>query len=463
MNSSSQFFAVGVGLTLGLASLASGETTGGSSESALRSELQTLKARLSELEAKQSDTWLNDRRAEEVKGLIREVLSDADTRASLMASGAVAGHDGKSFFLASEDGSFVLNVGGHLQFRYIYNSTDRAPGADEDEGGFQFRRAKLSFKGHVGSPKIKYGVGIQTNRNTQNIDLDYAWVGYQWMDNVTVYAGQSKGPFLREEGTSSSKQLTVERSLVNELFTGGRIQGVWAKIEADDSTIFTVTINDGANNGEVGAVSDFQNDASDIAFGGRMDMKLAGEWSQMKDFSAWSGEQQAVFIGAAVHYEIAETGDSQASGVLAAGSPFNPGAAVGYDEFLAWTLDGSIESDGMNLYAAVMGAHFNVVGGGSDIDAYGMVIQGGYMIIPDKLEPFVRWELIDPDATHQVNLVTVGANYYIKKHAAKFTTDLVWALNSLSNVGGSSGLGLLTDAAAADDQFALRTQFQLLF
>ena len=62
-----------------------------SPEADLQSQLATLKARLAELEAKQNGTWLNERRAQEVKSLVREVLSDADTRASLLSDGLTAG------------------------------------------------------------------------------------------------------------------------------------------------------------------------------------------------------------------------------------------------------------------------------------------------------------------------------------------------------------------------------------
>jgi len=451
---------------MGLTSLASASDTAGINES-LRAELASLRSRLANLEAKQNETWLSERRAEEVKAVIHEVLADADTRTSLMADGSVAGHDGKHFFLASADGSFVLNFKGHVQMRYIHNNREStassATGFDEHEYGFQLRRAKLGFSGHVGSPRFTYAIGLQTDRNDETITLDYAYFGYRVANNVVLYGGENKAPFLREELTSSSKQLTVERSLTNEIFSAGRIQGIWAKIEVDDHTHVTVAFTDGINSGESGGTKDFHNDSTDFAFTARADLRLAGEWGQMKDFNAWSGEQQAVFVGAAIHYEIVETGGISFQPALAASSLFNPTmATIGVDQILSWTVDGSIESNGMNLFASVTGLHYNTINGASNIDAYGIVVQGGYMLIPDKLEPFARWEWIDPDVRHPINLVTVGANYYLNKHHAKFTADLVWALNSLESAN-SSGLGLLPDTSGEDGQFAVRGQFQLLF
>lgn len=448
MSSNKLIAFVGI-LAIGLGGVVHAEST--PSQAAMQSELTALKTRLAELEAKQNDTWLNERRAEEVKSLVREVLSDADTRASLLANGLSAGHNGKHFFLASEDGSFVLNAGAQIQFRYIYNSRNRAGAAvDENEFGFQLRRAKLFFNGHIGSPRITYAIGLQTARNSETVFLDHAWFGYKLMDGVTVYGGESKAPFLREELTSSKRQLAVERSSVNEFFTAGRVQGVWTKIEVDDHTKLTVAITDGVNSGEAGGTKDFHNDISDFALTARVDMRLAGQWAQMKDFAAWSGEETAMFVGGAFHWEIAETGDNQTS-------------FPGIDDMFTWTIDGSIECEGTNLYAAIVGVHFNNIGGTNDIDQFGFVVQGGIMLIPDKFEPFLRWEWIDPDTTHAVNLVTVGTNYYLHKHNAKITTDLVWALNSLATIGASSSQGLLGDSVGQRNQVALRAQFQLVY
>ena len=269
MNSKRLIALVG-GLAIGLASFAYAESA--PSQAAMQSELATLKARLADLEAKQNDTWLNERRAEEVKSLVREVLSDADTRASLMADGVSAGHDGKRFFLASADGSFLLRAGAHVQFRYIYNSRNlEGTATDENEFGFQLRRVKLYFNGHIGSPRILYGIGLQADKNTEEVLIDHAWFGYKLMDGVMIFGGESKAPFLREETTSSKYQLAVERSLVNEFFTGGRIQGIWVNIEMDDHTKLAIAISDGANSGEAGSVSkDFYLDTTDFAMGARV-------------------------------------------------------------------------------------------------------------------------------------------------------------------------------------------------
>ena len=127
---------------------------------ALRAEVAAMKARLAEFESKQSVNWLDERKAEQVKSLVREVLADADTRSSLLQDGATAGHNGKNFFLASEDGSFMMKISGQIQMRHIANfrdddnSTSDDPGVDEFERGFETRRAKVEVSGHIADPRI---------------------------------------------------------------------------------------------------------------------------------------------------------------------------------------------------------------------------------------------------------------------------------------------------------------------
>ena len=55
------------------------------------------------------------------------------------------------------------------------------------------------------------------------------------------------------------------------------------------------------------------------------------------------------------------------------------------------------------------------------------------MFVSDDWELFARWDMVFGDddifANDEYTEITLGANYYIHKHAAKFTIDLVWALD----------------------------------
>ena len=453
---------------LGISSLGFADTT--PTQTDMAAELKSLRAEVAQMKAGQNESWLDQRRADEVKQLVREVLNDADTRASLQGSSAVAGYN-KGFFLASEDGSFLLKIGGRIQVRYVANIRENdheaATQVDEVEEGFQIRRVKPFFAGTIGSPKFGYRIQLAADRNTNAMGVEEAWVDYKVTDELVVMAGRFKPAFARDENTSSGKQLAVERSAVNEFFNLGYSEGIQATWTCGNIRL-AAGVNDGIRAGEIGGTNDFQNDSTDIAFNARAEYKIMGDWKQFEDYNAWSGEETGLLVGAAIQYDKDERGD----------------AGAGDTDRLMWTADLGFETGGFNAFGAVYGLHnvtsHSTATGGSatvpDSDSYGFLFQTGYFIIPDKFEPFARYEYIMADSTldagafDPLSIITVGANYYFKKHDAKLTVDVSWALDPVTanNIGGTaggthSGLGYQTDAATKENQVVVRAQFQLQF
>ncbi len=459
----------------------------------LLQEVQRLRAEVAQMRAgDENANWLNERRRAEVTALVQEVLQDADTRASLESHGHSAGHNGKNFFLAAEDGSFSMTISGQIQIRYIYNNRDQDnsdldldgvpdfPDIDENEAGFQIRRTKLTFAGHIGSPRLSYKVRLSAHRGDGDIFAEDVVIGYKLADGLHLAAGRKKLPFLREELVSSKHQLAVERSAVNEFFTLNRSEGVWVKWMPMDNVRVTAALSDGGN----ASPTDFHVDRTEApAITARIDVALAGSLDSANDFTAWEGDPFALVVGGAIHYEAGEAGDS---------------LAVNDADQFAWTIDGSLDLYPFNVYAAFIGSHVQdarffdplaLTTSEEDFDNFGAIVQAGVHLVPNKLEIFGRFEWIEVDA-HVVGdvdgdgvddsededaiLLTFGANYYFNKHNAKLTVDVVWALDSLSiNTADSkgpfgasaesSGLGLLPDSGDEEDQIAIRAQFQLLF
>lgn len=491
---SSKLIAVGGALMLGLAGTARADEP---STAELLQKIQQLEQRVSDLQGHQDGNWLNERRQEEVKALVREVLSDADTRASLQAEGLTAGHNGSNFFLSSADGGFTLNISGYIQARYIANFRDEGASGiddvtgepivssveDEEERGFEVTRAKIQFDGHISDPRFGYILRLAVDRNTNAVHADRIVISYELADGVTLWVGEDKARFLREENIEPTHQLAVERSLVNEFFTLGYVQGVGLNFDQDMFRA-QILVSDGARSGENGAhlghpsglvltdefgdpVLDpitgepivgtdaltafkaFHGDRSDFAITARIDIKLmGGDWEQWEQFTAPEDGETTLFVGGAIHWEVGETGDSFAN-----------------TDFLSWTVDASFTTMGLNLYGAVVGIHTDTDDNIDDADVFGFLAQAGYKITPE-LEPFIRYEHMDLDDldADDLNLLTFGINYYINRQQTKFSLDVVWALDPLpSGLGDLGLLGLLPDDSDEDDQFALRAQLQLMF
>lgn len=431
-----------VGSMLGM-TLAAGASSPGavSAEHETINELQTqisqLRTRLAALEQPaDGEAWLTERRAEEVRALMQDVLADADTRASLLQSGMTAGHDGR-FFLASSDGNFRLNVKGQIQVRYVYNFQDE--GLDRHRSGFENRRTKLEFSGHMVDPTWQYKIKGGFDRDGGSLILEDAYVTKDFENGWEIQVGQYKPPFLREELVSSSKLLLVERSLVNEERNQDFAQGVQLGYAADQFR-FAAMISDGFGSRNVGALTE----DVEFALTGRAELLLAGNWKQFEDFTSWQGEEFGFLFGGAAHYQKAEYGTV---------------SGPEEEEFM-WTLDASAEFGGANLFAAIVGRHLDV----ADADRYGIVVQGGVFLTEDW-EIFGRYEWYDYDATsvEDLNTITVGVNRYWKKHNLKWTTDLGFGLDEVNPVFSSSGAGWRGDPADEDGQVVFRSQLQLLF
>jgi len=426
----------------------------------VQSEIASLKAELAQLRAQQNDQWLTERRSEEIKGLVKEVLADAETRTSLLADGATAGIDEKGkIFLQSADGSWYANINGQIQVRYIWNNeSDRGSSDGDTNEGMQFRRVKVGIKGYIGDPKIKYALKLSQSRSDGGSQsIDDVKLSYKFSDWATVQAGYYKAPFLRQELNSSSRQLAVERSSVNEAFTLNKAQQIGVKggndtFQYEAAYLFTAGDNYSDFDDDVTASGD--EESIHTAFAGRVVAKVMGDWKAYKDYNGWRGKDAALFVGGAVALFNLDDGSTD----------FGPA-----DEYLTYTLDASYQANGLTLSGAYMANTLEATGAG-DVDQNAFLLEAAYFVT-DELQPYIRYEFGDDDTagTDDLEIWTVGANYYVHKHSAKFTVDVAYKAEGdftvINDFGGSvesDSLGF-NGFANDEEQIALRIQFQLLF
>ena len=304
----------------------------------MEARMAQLEQRIVELQANQSADWMDEQRRDEVADIVRDVLADADTRASLLQSGAVAGHDG-NFFLGSADGNFRLALKGQQQFRFVYNSQDDGA-SDSTRWGFENTRTRLIFTGHVVDPSWLYQVSGLFSSSGGGFTLEDAWIG-KAMDNGWVFlAGQLEVPATREEAVDDPYHLVLERSLVDQEFSAGYTQGVALAYMGDQlHATFAVTDGHQATGGYNRA---WNNRDTEISLTARAEYLVSGSWGQFSDMTSPRGSENGLLLGGAVHYQNGEYG-TMADEI----------------EALQWTVDVSWEGDGMNLFAAVIGRHLS--------------------------------------------------------------------------------------------------------
>ncbi len=402
----------------------------------LSQQVKSLTQEVRQLRAAQNKTWLDERRVEEVKTLVKEVLADADTRASLLESGMTAGYN-NGFFLASEDGNFKLRVLGMIEFRHIYSSRNNS-GQDDDESGFEMCRTRLGFKGHVFDPKNQFFIWTGHSSSGTYLPLDI-WVKRDLGNGWAVQAGAFKVQFFKEWLISETCQQMVERSPLTSVFGGSYTEGI-NLLYGNDNFKAVLSLTDGLNQ-RVTPFTDEETEA--FAVTARADYLLTGTWKQTKDAESWVDEPVMIALGGAIHHQVGEYGTTT-------------------DEArkLQWTADIQAEFGGWNILAAVVGRKIDQTT--AALNQLGMMIQAGVFLTPDfELTASYAWGDSDVSGEEDMQILSMGFNKFFNKHALKISGDFGYALNPVSNTFAKQGWQV--DAADEDGQLLTRLQLQLLF
>lgn len=438
----------------------------------LEATLDAVNSRLAQLEQEDQQAWLDESRAAQIRGVVLDVLADAESRASFQSDGALAGYQpGRGFFLQSADGNFSMRISGQIQVRYDVNSA----GGQGTDYGFSIRRAKISFAGNIIDPSWTYRLqgafnrGTSNNVNTGTFDLEEAWIAKDFGGGWSMKLGQFKAPYLQEDTVSSRRQLAVERSLISGYFAQAFDRGIQLQFQQESFRLRAWTGNGirtpfrGVSNSVTS--SNWNTNPTRYAVVGRGEVKFGDAgWRDFEDFNSFRGATPGVMLGVS-------------------------GMTQGYDQSrllfpTAGTVTGVTADATVNLGGASLFTYFvweqgddvldSTGGFGGVANPWGALVQGGYFLT-DTVEVFGRYEHGNVSRTapgfssNALNLITVGANWFISRHDLKFTVDWGINLDSLgrttygSGFGNDSGAGYRPDLRGEEYQWALRAQMQLLF
>lgn len=365
-----------------------------------------------------------------------ELLADASDRISLLG-----------------DDDTTLDIGGTIQFRYMWNNADMG-GTTDDTIGFDFGETSLNFGGEVDRFEYYLELDFMNYNTAQNGEarLDEAWIQTDLFDGLTLRAGQFRTPFSREMQVEEEFQLFASRSFVDTIFGAMNTQGVMLTWEGSRARFFA-SFNDGART----ANSAFNSGAeADFGVTGRAELLLAGDdWEQFDDFTSERDEGFGLLAGAAVHYQ--QGGDTAALTL----SGTTPDVEV-----FSYTGDISFENNGWNGFAAFHGRTMDMPAG--SFDDYGLVAQTGFRITENG-EIFAGYEGVFADSNRgltedDMNFAKAGYTHYLVGHAVKFTTDVFYSfddstgMNALGSFGHQGLLG-----GTGEGEFGFRGQIQLVF
>ena len=507
----------------------------------MRKQNKSLEGSVADLQVQQNGKWLSEERAKEVRSVVEDVLKDADARASLTPAVPTAGFGDRGFFIASPDGNFRLNLSGQLQIRYAanfissrdYSILNANPGAGVNRNtnapppknsyykttdGFEIRRMKLDFFGHVIDPSWQYRLILIYNQNqnsaltpggnnaagvngSSNAGMEEAMVIKELSHEFKISVGQFKSPFLREEIVSSRRQLAVERSLVDQMFSTKFTQGVMGTWTGDRA-MFEVMYNDGGSNANTGATAAFNSESvgtptnmnngagfSEWAVTAHAGWLAYGHWKDFNDLTSFPGEGEGLMFNTWLNMQ---RGGQQVSSAVQGNKniPLNGNADA---QFLTWSADASWNFGGANVFGYfVMNTAYDIPATTTNnigsINSYGAVVQGGYFIT-NTVELFGRWEWLSTQnkgvndignngaTTHNIanvfnagrtNAYTAGFNWFIYGRQIKLTTDIgfttapLWFNNGIYGAG-VAGTNYRIEPAGGGGQIVVRSQLQLLF
>jgi hypothetical protein len=433
-----------VGLLAGAAALtltgvSSANPASESTNDDLAQRLAAAEAKIAAMEAANNQNWLTEQRSAEIRGLVQDVIADADSRASLLQGGMTSGYD-NGFILGDSTGNWLLRTNFLMQQRFNWNHTEDDV-QDADRWGFENTRSKFIMSGHVVNPDWYYLVDVNVGSGTGRTGTLNAYLGHNYGNGWRIQMGSMKAPLLREEMVDAQYQLAVERSIVNYLFTTGYVDGLMLNYRADQFQV-SAMLSDGAGTGQT-PWSAFD---TEYAFTARGEFLAGGNWDQFRDFTSDPDGETGILLGAAMHYQKGESG-----------------SAAPEPEIFILTGDVSAEFGNFNLFAAAVWTDVDSgIDGAEDASPWAFIAQGGFYL-NETWELFGRMEFADPDVDggDDLTALTLGVNYYFARHNAKWTTDLGFGLDTIT--AASDITAWRGDVPGEDGQLVFRTQWQILF
>ena len=329
-----------------------------------------VEARIAELTVGTNNNWLNDARSDEIRGLVHDVLADADTRASLQGSGSTAGYN-DGFTIASADGNWSLKMNGLLQTSWSNVDED-----DDDLQGWGFNSVNswMNFSGTIAG--------------------DYSYdVRYNWDDSSTEWANASFAVGDGWDFTMGTQKVAASRiSLIddqNQLGINDEdydvSNGAALGYTGDQMRAWIQLFNNAGDGG---------NNDGQYDWNIRAEYMVEGNWGQFDQFTSADGGSAGTLLGfsyMSVNSDGATDGDSD------------------------WTLDAQLQFGGSNLYVA-----YNEFSDDDGDDTDTLYVAYGIYLNEDW-EAYVQYEDVSTDDDP---LWVLGVNNYWAGQNARWSTEL---------------------------------------
>jgi phosphate-selective porin OprO and OprP len=374
----------------------------------------------------------------------------------------------KGFNFETQDKNFSMKINGRIQFRYSYEDRDNVHDTDEqqDDSSFRIRRARVKFSGKA-YKHFKYKIELAlastgTVDGSKAAELYDFWASWNKNPALSVQFGQWKVPWNRQRVVSSQNQQMIDRASSQDEFTMDRQIGVMlhGKLFNKKFEYYTGAFNGNARNQKENGNNEmlYIARASWNPFGAYG--KGIGEVESDINFS----EKPIAHLSAAIAYDGAADRERFSSTTIDLDPPVGTGVTLKEVNKTSVVAEYGLKYRGFSTSAEAYWRRFDdirannidSIGSGVIIDR-GFFVQGGYFILPKKVELAGRYSLVDFDDERDEDAVretTLGVNWFINgTHDNKLQLNWIRQDNELPN-----------SVSRSDDiDNTFRMQYQLAF
>ncbi|MDF1581420.1 MAG: porin [Desulfuromonadales bacterium] len=327
-----------------------------------------------------------------------------------------------------QDGDKYLKIGGRIQMQYHHDDPDGAYATDE----MFFRRLRPYIEGSIHKDwlgKFQWDMGKAEDDN--ELAIKDAYVQYKGIKGMKVTVGNANFPFSRELLTSSKTQQLVERTFVGDhnYGTPDRQPGVHVTGAALEKkfeyavSLASACIDPDAKKLDFDTPVNRNDDFNEgWILGGRVEFHPLG---QVKKAQGDFKREFKFSVGAGA---FAWNNDDDNSSHTVAGVDDSKGKKPDVDSVTGLELSAALRGFGLSVDAeynrfsaeTVDGAVTSGIYKQGETDLTNYALEGGFMVIPSRLELVAGYQVQDADGyAEKWNRTSIGANWFIKKQDIK--------------------------------------------
>ena len=392
-------------------------------EETIKKQQEMINALKEKIESKETVAYASVSKIEEnkIEQVIDDYLTKDNTREKMVKAGLSPNLEmgyNKGFYFKTLDDKFSAKLRNRMQYKYQY--TDRDIGTDgfpnEDESTFDFRRIRTKISGNAYGKNVKYK--IEWDSSTDDVDLRDAYVEFKHIPWANIWAGQGK-VFSRQVLTSSASLQMIDRADTIDEFrfqNDERKRGV---------AVHSDKILDGKFDYSIGVYNPqartTDNNINTMLYLARTSYYPFGPYESYKESDLEYTETFKAHIGGGIGFE--QIGQNESDSDEDEVDQTQLLAEFGF-KYKGLSLAGEYHYRKRKVLDPLETADLGTaVSAKESLHDQGFFVQGGYFIIPKKLEIAGRYELTDYDSQNpsfgtsglldNICSYTAGLNYFL--------------------------------------------------